>query len=78
LQLLVSQRKAVQAPSASESEFSEFFTAEKILRDFHLDPEEIESGVAGQESNDGQVGADGISDLRSECGCSFLDKVSID
>jgi hypothetical protein len=59
LQLLIAQRKVVQDPQASDSEFWEFFTAEKILRDFQLDPEEIQSGIVGQESNDGQGGSDG-------------------
>src|SRR5258706_14962436 len=59
LQLLVSQRKAAQDPTASDSEFWEFFTAEKILRDYQLSPEEIESGVVGQASNDDQKGSDG-------------------
>lgn len=58
LELLVSQRKAAQNPTASDSEFWEFFTAEKILRDFQLSPEDIDAGVVGQESTD-QKGSDG-------------------
>ncbi len=59
LEQLLAQQKAQQYPNASDAEFWEFFSAEQILRDYQLDPEEIKSGVVGQESNKKSKGTDG-------------------
>jgi hypothetical protein len=56
---IVKQRKAEQDPAATESEFWEFFSAQQILRDYQLDPEEVKSGIVGQESNSSIQGTDG-------------------
>jgi hypothetical protein len=47
---IVKQKKAEQDPTATDSEFWEFFSAQQILRDYQLDPEEVKSGIVGQEA----------------------------
>ena len=56
---IVKQKKAEQDPTATDSEFWEFFSAQQILRDYQLDPEEVKSGIVGQESNSSIQGTDG-------------------
>ena len=56
---IVKQRKAEQDPAATDSEFWEFFSAQQILRDYQLDPEEVKFGIVGQESNASIQGTDG-------------------
>lgn len=59
LEEILLQTKAAQDPQATDGEFFEFFSAEQVLRDFSLDPEEINSGIVGQESHKGKTGTDG-------------------
>jgi hypothetical protein len=56
---IVKQKKAELDPLASDSEFWEFFSAQQILRDYQLDPEEVKFGIVGQESNSSAQGTDG-------------------
>lgn len=55
---IVKQKKAELDPLTSDSEFWEFFSAQQILRDYQLDPEEVKFGIVGQESNS-SAGTDG-------------------
>lgn len=57
LNVILEQEKEKIDPSASPSDFFEFFTAEQILKDFDLSYDEIESGIVGG-GNDG--GIDGL------------------
>src|SRR5437588_633852 len=43
------QRKGALNPSATDSAFFEFFSAEQVLRDYPLSPDDIESGIVGQD-----------------------------
>src|SRR5713101_3934057 len=45
---IVSQTKADLAPEMPEADFWEFFTAKELLRDYQLDPDDIQSGIVGQ------------------------------
>jgi hypothetical protein len=56
---LLKQKRQQLDPLATEAEFFEFFSADQILRDYTLDPEEIRSGIVGQESNATANGTDG-------------------
>jgi hypothetical protein len=53
---ILKQEKALKDPQASDSEF---FAAGQVLRDFSLDPDDINSGIVGQESNKDKEGTDG-------------------
>lgn len=46
-------------PSLTEAEFFEYFSAQQILRSFRLSPDDVKSGIVGQESNKGTAGSDG-------------------
>jgi len=48
LEDILRQTKKRQDPDASDSEFWEFFTAQQMLRDHQLDPQEIKSGLVEQ------------------------------
>ena len=54
---VVAQRRTTIDPSATESAFFEFFTAEQVLKDSDLSYDEIESGLVG---DGGDGGIDGI------------------
>lgn len=56
--LIELEHKALK-PKSSTGAFFEFFSASQILRDYMTDPEEIESGIVGQESNKSEKGNDG-------------------
>jgi len=43
------QRKKALKPSSSDATFFEFFSAEQVLRDYPLSPDDIESGIVGQD-----------------------------
>ncbi|MDB6019244.1 MAG: abortive phage resistance protein [Pedosphaera sp.] len=60
---ILAQAKAKEDPSVSESEYFEFFSAKQILRDYSLDPEEIKSGIVGQESIGGSGSDGGIDSI---------------
>jgi len=45
---IVLQSKTDLAPEMPDADFWEFFTAKELLRDYQLDPDEIESGIVGQ------------------------------
>jgi hypothetical protein len=59
IEQIFTQRKAALAPAATDAAFWEFFTAEQILRDYSFDPDDIESGIVGQEYNKKMSGTDG-------------------
>lgn len=52
LSTILADRKNIQAPNLSESDWFEFVTAAEILKDFELSDDEINSGIVG-------CGADG-------------------
>lgn len=56
---ILAQRKSEQDSEMEDNEFFEFFTAQQILRDHQLDPEEIKSGVVSQLAQSGLPGTDG-------------------
>lgn len=58
LKQIIVQSKTAEDPNATDAEYFEFFSAKHILRDYVLDPEEIKSGIIGQESVD-SGGTDG-------------------
>jgi hypothetical protein len=55
---ILAQSKAEIAPTMSGPDFWEFFTAKELLRDYQLDPDEIQSGLVGDKSTD-REGSDG-------------------
>ena len=57
LDQLLEAKKLALAPSSSNSEFFEIFTAEQVLKDFDLSYEEIEAGILG---GGGDGGIDGL------------------
>ena len=59
LKEILAQRKAELDPSKKDDEFFEFFSAQQVLRDYQLDPEEIRSGLVGQTSVPSSPGTDG-------------------
>ena len=56
---ILDQRKSEQDPQMKDDEFFEFFTAQQVLRDYQLDPEEIKCGVVGQATQSKSPGTDG-------------------
>jgi len=56
---ILAQQKSEQDSEMEDNEFFEFFTAQQILRDYQLDPEEIKSGVVSQLAKSGLPGTDG-------------------
>ncbi len=56
---ILAQRKASLDPSMEDDEFFEFFSAQQVLRDYQLDPDEIKSGVVGQSTISDLPGTDG-------------------
>lgn len=55
---ILSQRKNELDAGMEDDEFFEFFTAQQILRDYQLDPEEIKSGVVSQLAQSKTPGTD--------------------
>lgn len=60
LEQVLAKTKAETAPEMSDSDFWEFFTAEQLLRDFQLDPDELDSGLVGTEKDASDGGIDSI------------------
>jgi hypothetical protein len=56
---ILAQRKVEHDSTSKDAEFFEFFTAQQVLRDYQLDPEEIKSGVVGQSTQSKSPGTDG-------------------
>jgi len=56
---ILAQRKTEQDSQMNDDEFFEFFTAQQVLRDYQLDPEEIKCGVVGQATQSKSPGTDG-------------------
>ncbi|MHB8302608.1 MAG: hypothetical protein ACYDC6_07210 [Acidobacteriaceae bacterium] len=56
---ILAQRKVVRDSTTKDDESFEFFTAQQVLRDYRLDPEEIKSGVVGQSTLSKSPGTDG-------------------
>jgi len=59
LDQILEQCRSAQESAASPDEFWEFFTAEKVLREYGLSPSDIKSGIVGQTSNGDKQGSDG-------------------
>jgi len=54
------QRKQQLKPSETDSTFFEFFSAEQVLRDYPLSPDDIDSGLVGQDvTKPSHSGSDG-------------------
>ena len=58
LNTIIEQSKREQSPESKEQDYFEFFCAEKILREFQIDQDEIESGLVGA-NVEGESGTDG-------------------
>jgi len=58
LDSILTMSKSETAPEMEDDEFFELFSAHKILRDFQLDPDDIDSGLVGSNA-DNREGSDG-------------------
>src|SRR5260221_13238563 len=56
---ILAQSKAKLEPTATNSDFFEFFSASHILRDYKFSPDDIKAGIVGQDPSEQSEATDG-------------------